>query len=152
MGRCGSKPLTLKEIENAKVLFASGKSFNAIGKALCRDRKTIKSYLTEPQATKEIEEMKEELADMFEGLAKRMLTSITQEDIERINSYQRTLSAAVATDKMRLLREESTQNIGIRGLVATMEAEHAKMVEEYERLTGNEPAGISKVGPDKEGF
>ncbi len=73
--------MPVKEIENAKILFASGKSFNSIGKELGRDHKTIKSYVTEPQAAKEIEDMKAELSDMFEGLAKRMLTSITQEDI-----------------------------------------------------------------------
>jgi hypothetical protein len=40
-----------------------------------------------------------------------MLDSITDQDIEKINAYQRTLSAAVATDKMRLPKNQSTENV-----------------------------------------
>jgi len=54
---------------------------------------------------------KRELAQEYEELARRMLTSIKDDDIQRISAYQRTLSAAVSTDKMRLLRDQSTDNV-----------------------------------------
>jgi hypothetical protein len=57
--------------------------------------------------------MKQEMADMFEDLARRMLDSITYEDILKLNAYQRMIAAGIATDKMRLLRNESTENISM---------------------------------------
>jgi hypothetical protein len=38
-----------------------------------------------------------------------MITSITDTDIRKLDAYRRTLSGAVATDKMQLLRGEATQ-------------------------------------------
>lgn len=55
---------------------------------------------------------------MYEELAKRMITSITEKDIQKINAYQRTLSAGISTDKMRLLKDKSTENIGIIQAIA----------------------------------
>jgi hypothetical protein len=42
-----------------------------------------------------------------------MIDSITDEDIEKLNAYQRTIASGICTDKMRLLRNESTSNISI---------------------------------------
>ncbi len=53
----------------------------------------------------------------------RMLTTISDEDITRINAYQRTVSAAVSTDKMRLLRGHSTENIALHAIVEQIERE-----------------------------
>ena len=53
-------------------------------------------------------EIKAELADSFQDLALRMITSITDADIRKLDAYRRTLSGAVATDKMQLLRGEAT--------------------------------------------
>ena len=113
MTRKAPNPLTVKELEQIKALRASGLTYHAISKEIDRDPKTVKKACLEPQAAQEIQVMKEELADMFEGLAKRMITSITDEDIQKINAYQRTVSAGISTDKMRLLREESTDNVAM---------------------------------------
>lgn len=111
MSRKAPNPLTVKELETIKALRASGLTYHAISKEVNRDPKTIKKACLEPEASMQIQEMKQELADMFEELSKRMLTSISDEDILKINAYQRTLSAAVGTDKMRLLRDQSTINL-----------------------------------------
>ena len=41
---------------------------------------------------------------MFEGMARKMLVSISEEDIHKINAYQRTVSAGICTDKAAALR------------------------------------------------
>lgn len=60
-----------------------------------------------------VEEAKGKLADVYESTARRMLASITDADILKINAYQRTVASGIATDKMRLLRGESTSNQSI---------------------------------------
>ena len=112
-----AKLLTVKELEQIKVLRASGLSFHAIAVQIDRDPKTVKKVCLEPEASNQIQEIKEELSGMFEGLAKRMITSITDADIQKINAYQRTVSAGISTDKMRLLRDQSTDNIAIDGIL-----------------------------------
>lgn len=103
--------LMTEEKQKIKNLLAMGKTYHAIAKEIGRDAKTIKKYATRPEASIMIRERKQELADWYEELAKRMLSSITDNDIERINAYQRTVSAGIATDKMRLLKDQSTENI-----------------------------------------
>jgi hypothetical protein len=117
MSRRPPNPLTVKELEHIKVLRASGLTYHAIAVEISRDPKTIKKACLEPEASMQIQEMKQELADMFEALGKRMLTSITDEDIQKINAYQRTVSAGISTDKMRLLKGQSTQNIAVDGVL-----------------------------------
>lgn len=112
-----AKPLTVKELEQIKVLRASGLSFHAIAVQIDRDPKTVKKACLEPETSNQIQEIKEELSGMFEGLAKRMITSITDADIQKINAYQRTVSAGISTDKMRLLRDQSTENLAIEGVL-----------------------------------
>lgn len=108
--------LTTGEKETIKLLHADGKTYHAISKEVGRSPHTIKKYLSEPQAIVEVGEKKQELATMYENLAWRMIDSIKDKDIKAINAYQRTLSAAVATDKARLLKGESTENLNIRNL------------------------------------
>ena len=107
------KPLTYEEKEKIKIMIADGCSFNAVGKELKRDPKTVKRYASEPQVSSEIKQKQQNLAEWYEDLAKRMLSSITDQDIEKINAYQRTVSAGIATDKLRLLTDQSTQNIAL---------------------------------------
>jgi len=116
MTRRPPKPLIVKELETIKVLRANGLSYHAIAVEIKRDPKTVKKACLEPDTSKEILKIKQELADMYEGLARRMIDSITDIDIEKINAYQRTLSSGIAVDKMRLLRDQSTENIDIQRL------------------------------------
>jgi len=104
----GNKTLDLQERERIKVMLAEGKTYHAIGKAIERSPHTIKAFAVKPETVQTVEKIKEELSDLFEGLAKKMIKSITDEDIQKINAYQRTVSAGISVDKMRLLREQPT--------------------------------------------
>ena len=119
-----SIPLTLQEQEKVKTLSASGKTPHSIAKELKRSPHTIRRYISCPEASTQIQEIKEELSGMFEGLAKRMITSISDEDILKINAYQRTVSAGISTDKYRLLSGQSTDNLAID---ATLRSIHSKL-------------------------
>ena len=122
MGRGGAMVLSLAEKKKIETLVASGKTYYSVAREIKRDPKTVKAYAEKPEVVRVIKEAREELADMFEGLARRYVDSITDKDIEKINAYQRTIAAAAATDKSRLLRNESTANIFSGGLVATIVA------------------------------
>ena len=94
----------MPEIEKAKALATIGKSYRQIGAELHRSDHTIKRLLTMPDVAAKVSEKKKELADTFEDLAKRMVGSITDEDIKKLDAYRRTLSGGIAIDKMQLLR------------------------------------------------
>jgi helix-turn-helix protein len=113
----GAKALTTGELEQAKVLSAAGKSYRQIGRELQRSDKTIKRALTQsPQIIAQVIEIKEQLATMFEGVAKRMIASITDEDIVKLDGYRRILSARIAVDKASSLRGQADagQAVSIR--------------------------------------
>ena len=126
--------LNLKELEEIKLLRASGMTFHAIGLKIGRDKKTVKSACMRPEVAMAIEEAKEELADMFESIARRMIESITDEEIEKLNPYQRCISAGIATDKMRLLRNESTSNFAIETIHVNREDREKRRIELEKRL------------------
>ena len=98
----------------------------------------------------QIEAIKEDLAASFEDLAKRMIASIADADIRGINAYQRTVASAVAVDKMRLLRDQSTQNVALHSIVEAIErkrrerlpraaqGEVQRITAEAERMKGGE--------------
>lgn len=106
-----SGPLTMEEKQQVALMTAEGRTPNYIGKALSRDRKTIAAALAKPETAELVEERRTDLADMYETLSRRMVDSITDEDITKINAYQRTVASGIATDKMRLLRGQSTANL-----------------------------------------
>ena len=106
----GKKSLTTEEKELVKLLSAKGESCYAISLQVKRSPHTIKKYLSEPETSIEVQEKKQELSDMFEDVARRMIQSVTDESIEKLDAYKKTLSAGIATDKMRLLREQSTDD------------------------------------------
>jgi hypothetical protein len=118
-----STPLTLTEKETINALSASGKTPHAIGVELRRSPHTVKRHLQCPEAQQRVNTIKRELADLFEELSRRMIESITEKDIQKINAYQRTVAAGISTDKMRLLRNLSTQNLDISAALEEAEAE-----------------------------
>ncbi len=99
--------LTLKEKEIMKTLSASGKTDHAIAMDMNRSPHTVKRYLQCPEARESIETIKQELVVVYENIARRMLDSITDEDIQKISAYQRVISSGIAIDKMRLLKESA---------------------------------------------
>lgn len=82
-----SYPLNIHEIEKLKILRANGLTFHAISRELKRDPKTVKKACLDPMIALDIKEIQEELADAYEGLSRRMIESITDEDIENLNAY-----------------------------------------------------------------
>lgn len=107
-------PLTVKEEQEIKALLASGKTYHAVAIAIGRDPKTVKKYATQPEAAKSIAALRGEFAEMFEGVAKRMIQSITDDDIRNLNAYQRTLSSGIAVDKARMLRDRADEAVPVK--------------------------------------
>lgn len=134
MGRKSPNPLTLCEIEQIKVLKASGLSYYAVAKKVGRDHKTIKRCCMVPRNAEEIKVIQQELAGYFEDLSMRLITSISDGDIKKLNGYQRIISAGICTDKFRLLRNESTENISIAAMDATLEETDKKIFELEKRI------------------
>ncbi len=116
-------PLDTKEREQVKILRASGLTYHAISKELDRDPKTIKKACLDPEMAPQIEQVKVVLADRFENVAVRMLTAISDKDIMALDGYKKTLSAAIAADKYRLLSGQSTANLAIHEIVEAIERE-----------------------------
>jgi hypothetical protein len=56
--------------------------------------------------------MKKELADICESNARRLL-DYPDQDVNALNPYQRTIAGGVMIDKMRLLRDQSTENVAV---------------------------------------
>ncbi len=132
MSKETSKGLSLKEKETIKVLHADGESFNSIAVKLKRSPHTIKAFLTQPGVMGEVAELKVELSEIYESLSRRMLESITDLDITKINAYQRVIASSAATDKMRLLRDKSTANFSINTVVADLERRKEELLKQIE--------------------
>jgi IS30 family transposase len=105
--------LTTEEQHQIAIMAAEGFTAHTIGKRLQRDAKTVRAALRKPETAVLVEDKKAELADAYEQLARRFLSSITDEDVTKINAYQRMVAAGIATDKMRLLRDQSTSNVSL---------------------------------------
>ncbi len=143
-------PLNADELAEITALRASGLTFHGIAKRLGRNNKTVKKACSNSQVAVQIEAIKEDLAASFEDLAKRMIASIADADIRGINAYQRTVASAVAVDKMRLLRDQSTQNVALHSIVEAIErkrrerlpraaqGEVQRITAEAERMKGGE--------------
>ncbi len=145
MTRKPPNPLDLSEIEQIKVLKASGLSYYAVAKKVGRDSKTVKRCCIDPRNAEEIKEIQRELAGYFEDLSMRLITSVSNEDIERLNGYQRIISAGICVDKLRLLRNESTENISITAVNMRREDRDKRIKEIEARLIE-----IDGVGEDVE--
>jgi hypothetical protein len=137
-----STPLSLIEKEHINALSASGKTPHAISKEIKRSPHTVKRYIQCPQAQEKIEVIKQELSDLFEELARRMIDSITDMDITKINAYQRTIASGIATDKMRLLREDSTQDFSFTALLQEATAYNKARFGRKKQLSDTKPLEI----------
>jgi hypothetical protein len=96
------KHLSSREKTKILKLSAAGMSANTVGKQIKRNRRTVQKFLDEPSS-------KAILADMYERLNRKILESVTAEDIEKATLQQKSVSAAIMTDKALLLRGEPTQ-------------------------------------------
>ncbi len=143
----GSSPLNVAELAQIKALRASGLTFYAISRQVGRAPQTVKRACLDPAMAAEIEQVKVTLADRFEDLATRMVVSISDEDITRINAYQRTLSAAIATDKMRLLTHQSTENISLHAIIEAIERDDRKQREREGQTEAVQEKAIPQTVP-----
>ncbi len=118
-------PLTSSEKERIKVLSAGGKTSNAISNAVGRNRRTVKKFLDKPEVREQVGVQREELAGMFDGVAHRIVGSVTPTDIEKANLVQKMTSAGIAIDKAAMLRNEHPVTINVTAvwdIVALMKA------------------------------
>ena len=128
--------LTVEEQEQIKVLHAEGRTYHAIAKRLGRSPHTVKAFLVTPEVQEKVAEIKQELGDMFEGLAKRMIVSITDEDIKKLDAYRRTLSGGIAVDKARLLKGQSTENVSVGVMIGRLLEHTDRVKRELAELEG----------------
>ncbi|UWZ85287.1 hypothetical protein [Occallatibacter riparius] len=61
-------------------------------------------FLSKPEVREQVGIQREELAGMFDQVAHRSLTSITDEDIKKSSLQQKTIAAGICVDKTALLR------------------------------------------------
>ena len=97
----------------------------------------------------EVETLQKDLGDIFDDLAKRMVSSITDADINKLNAYQRTVSAAIATDKAQLLKGRPTENLAL--LIEAVEIirdQRDRASEAYVRKWRDEHGGLPALATD----
>jgi len=118
--------MALEEKQKINTLFASHESYRSIGKKLGKAPNTIKYYLkSSPAIMEEVKEKEQEVADMFEDVARLSLGSITIKNIEASSMLQRVTAAGIAVDKFQLLRGKPTAiNVGV--LLDVLEAIRSK--------------------------
>jgi hypothetical protein len=138
------KGLNTAEIEQIKVLSAAGYTHYAISKEVNRDHKTVKRALEKPEVMQEVKVIKLKPADKFENLANTLVDSVSPEVIEKMGGYQRIVGSGIATDKMRLLRDLSTSNLGLN-IVEQMWATKDQLQEIDKRLLELRGAGAEVV-------
>lgn len=144
----GAVSLIGPELAKAKTLAAMGHSYRQIGRELGKSDHTIKRALTaSPEVVAEVETMQKDLGDIFDDLAKRMAGSITDEDIKKLNAYQRTVSAAIATDKAQLLKGRPTMSVGLLVQVLDLIQEQQDMKDEAATRKWREEHGLPAPAP-----
>ena len=114
----GDLPLNVEETEKVKSLAALGYSTRHIGREVSRSPHTVAKLLKTPTVAAEVVVKRLELSDLYEKLSRDTLESITKETIEDASLLQRATSAGIFTDKSRLLKGESTINVGVDVLLS----------------------------------
>ncbi len=142
----GAKPLTVAELEKAKALSALGKSYRQIGLELNRSDKTIKKALTKtPEVIAEIRELKQEIAGLYGDLAQRILSSITDENIREAKLRDKVISAGVCTDKERLIKGQSTENISVNARIQALDRSIAESDQRIAELAHELGISVSEI-------
>ncbi len=133
MRKKGDMPLTTEEIAKIKQLAGLGYSDRRIGAELGRSDHSVHRVLTaSADVVGEVQTIKANLADSFQGLAERMVSAVSDEDIGKLDAYKKTLSAAIACDKAQLLKGLPTENVNIRVLLDVAALIRARRTKQYE--------------------
>ncbi|HKM79935.1 MAG TPA: hypothetical protein VJY15_03110 [Candidatus Acidoferrum sp.] len=122
MRKPGDLPLNTEEIARVKQLSGLGRSARAIARELHRSPHTIARLLRLPVVAVEVQKIKGDLSQTFEGLAERLLASITDGDIAKLDGYKKTLSAAIAADKSLVLKGAPNVILGVEVLLQVARA------------------------------
>jgi Transposase and inactivated derivatives, IS30 family len=101
------------ERQQISLLRAQGKPPHAIGKILGRSENTVKSALKRPEIAAQVKDFQTRLAGKLEAASERVLDAITDEDVRKAGLKEKALSSCMLIDKARLLRGQSTDNIGV---------------------------------------
>lgn len=101
-------PLTPEEQEKAKLLHASGRSVWAVATILGRSLHTLAKFLRTPEVARQVNVQREELAALFDDIAHKTLTGVSDEDVRKASLLQKLTAAGIAVDKGLLLRGQPT--------------------------------------------
>ncbi len=99
--------------EALAALDANAGDLTRTAKQLAIPRKTLESWskgAVNGDVANICEKKKAELADLFEGFARRVLDLTTDDDVKAASLKDRFVAAAVATDKMLILRGKDPSN------------------------------------------
>lgn len=84
-----------------------------------------------------VERRRKSMAGIYEYYADRAIESIDDEKLSKAQAPALMTMAAIATDKARLLRGESTQNIGVRTGVESINSDLLELKQKREMLFGD---------------
>jgi hypothetical protein len=110
-------PPTTEQKATIMTLAASGLSQNKIAQTVGRSRHMIKNVLAEPEVQKAVRDEKQELAELYRGKARDVLTSISASDIAKASLQQKSISSGVLLDKSLLLTGEAPTSISVQVLL-----------------------------------
>ncbi len=110
-------PPTTQERQQIITGAAAGLSENAIAKGLKRSRRLVKNILADPEIQRAVRDERAELAELYKEQARKIVASISPEDIAKSSLQQKAVSSGILLDKSLLLAGEPTQNLSVRVLV-----------------------------------
>lgn len=117
-----------------------GLTFTQIAKIIgCTKQAANKAYRNLMTDFRGVEKFKDIRADVFAMLQKKMLYSLTADDIKGMAPDRRVWSAAVLYDKERLERDKSTANLSYKAIIsdiADLEAVEADLKRQIAEITG----------------
>jgi hypothetical protein len=121
MKKKGDVALTAPEIAKVKRFASLGYAPRRIAREMSRSAHTIAKVLRSPEAVAEVKALKKDLADLYEQRNYEILESVTKQDIAKANLRDKVVSAAICSDKMRLLRDQSNANVNVSVLFEVLE-------------------------------
>ena len=117
-------PPNTEERATIVTLAASGASSAKIAKLISRSRGMVKNVLAKPEIQRAVQDERAVLAELYRDKARRIVDSISEEDIAKASLQQKSISSGVLLDKSLLLSGEPT-SINISVLLDAVQAAKA---------------------------
>ena len=141
-GKDVDKPQKDIPLETLISLRNKGHSLEEIAKIVKCSKQNVQQRLESFGYSKErVENFKENRADVFAFLQSKILNSIVDAEIEKLNPYQRIVGASILYDKERIERGQSTGRIDIHhvtGSIERLSAQEKILEARYRLFTGKE--------------